>query len=212
MQIDVLSQNTLKLTLSKLDMFDLDIKYESLSGKNPETKRLLAHVLKSIGKDEKISFDFSGERLFIEAFPRPDGGCMLYISCTQDEGGFKKNKKAHSSDFYLKGVSTERREQKESSAVNGTLICEVSDLKTLGALCRNLIWHQEQQHIEFKSSLYSNGELFRLAVSSNNSPLVTRIIKEFGSLLGNNEQSAETFEYFKCLAKDNAAETVLSFI
>ncbi|MCL2036111.1 MAG: adaptor protein MecA [Oscillospiraceae bacterium] len=89
MQIDVLSQNTLKLTLSRLDMFDLDIKYESLSGKNPDTKRLLSQVLRTVKLDKSSGVDFSGERLFVEAFPRPDGGCMLYISSLTEDS---KNK------------------------------------------------------------------------------------------------------------------------
>ncbi|MCL1880618.1 MAG: adaptor protein MecA, partial [Oscillospiraceae bacterium] len=80
MQIDVLSQYTLKLTLTRYDMFDMDIKYESLSGTNPDTKRLLSHVLNLAKLDENAGLDFTGERLFVEAFPRPDGGCMLYIS------------------------------------------------------------------------------------------------------------------------------------
>ncbi|MCL2087375.1 MAG: adaptor protein MecA [Oscillospiraceae bacterium] len=114
MQIDVLSQNTLKLTLTRLDMFDLDIKYESLSGKNPETKRLLSHVLKSIQLDKKVGFDFSGERLFVEAFPRPDGGCMLYISSLENESFAKRTKRAGDTLFQNDNAQTKSRTKNET--------------------------------------------------------------------------------------------------
>jgi hypothetical protein len=61
-------------------MDDLDIKYEHLSGKTPAAKRLLAHVLGRVKTEGGGKIDLSGDRLFVEAFPRTDGGCMLYIS------------------------------------------------------------------------------------------------------------------------------------
>jgi len=107
MQIDVLSQNTLKLTLSETDMRELDIKYESLSPKNPETKRMLATVLRGVRRENKPEFAFSGEKLFVEAFPRSDGGCLLYISCLEDERRSKEER----------STSGERRPRNEKAKV-----------------------------------------------------------------------------------------------
>ena len=80
-----MSGNTLKLTLNKFDMTDMGIKYETLSKKSEQTRNLLTRVLDAVklnaSVDCNVRFDFTGERLFVEAFPRPDGGCMMYISC-----------------------------------------------------------------------------------------------------------------------------------
>ena len=85
MKIDVLSGSTVKITLSGGDMRDYDVKYESLSRKSPDTKRLLGEVLKAVSLESDMFFDANADRLFVEAFPRSDGGCMLYISSLEEE-------------------------------------------------------------------------------------------------------------------------------
>ncbi|MDR2531324.1 MAG: adaptor protein MecA [Oscillospiraceae bacterium] len=181
MQIDILSSNTLKLTLSRLDMFDLDIKYESLSGKNPETKRLLAHVLKSIRLDQKVGFDFSCERIFVEAFPRPDGGCMLYVSSLESDSGKKKRTHpkpretiynldespittltgaASKAGAVFKTETAHKTEAVSKAAslkrenLKTLLILETEGMKELGCACKSLCLQKEWERIGFESALY----------------------------------------------------------
>lgn len=215
MQIDVLSTNTLKLTLSRLDMFDLDIKYESISGKNPETKRLLAHVLKSIQLDRRIGFDFSGERLFVEAFPRPDGGCMLYISCLEPENNsVKRNKKVKSPELTSGAEKNIKNEKvKEFPKLLGAVqICEVKGLRALSGLCRCLCWQAECERLSFESALFAKGSTYRLVINGDSPRLIAGIIKEYGELLRSETDKAATEEHFKLIAKENAAELMLKCI
>jgi negative regulator of genetic competence, sporulation and motility len=222
MQIDVLSQNTLKLTLSRLDMFDLDIKYESLSGKNPDTRRLLSHVLRTVKLDKSATVDFSGERLFVEAFPRPDGGCMLYISClTEDgKGGINVEKKAMR--ISSKSPSSRRMCSKTdcfkpfSSAGNAPktetaeILCHFNSLKELEGACKNLSWQHSHGKIDFASTLYGShggSGQFRLLISGDNQKLITSIVSEYGELLGERE-STFTFEHFNPLITDVAVEKI----
>lgn len=209
MQIDILSSNTLKLTLSRLDMFDLDIKYESLSGKNPETKRLLAHVLKKIrldkfsGSDEnqKIGFDFSCERIFVEAFPRPDGGCMLYVSSLEADAARKKRTATNRRELREAVFNPEAREINKT-----TLIFEAASAKELAGVCKSLQFQKNRLNLE--TSLYKSAEKYRLIINSESSkqPLISKIIKEYGEVLRGERELFYTKEYFCEIINQNAAE------
>jgi hypothetical protein len=201
MQIDVLSQNTLKLTLSRLDMFDLDIKYESLSGKNPDTKRLLSHVLRTVKLDKSASVDFSGERLFVEAFPRPDGGCMLYISSllenTDTELKIKPSVKLTSK--ILPKTPTFKKQQ---------LLCRFTSLPALEGVCKSLAWQKTRKKIELTSVLYGNpGNVYeyRLFIDGGDKSTAA-IVREYGELLKGERELDFTREHYKLLAADNAIE------
>ncbi|MCL1831914.1 MAG: adaptor protein MecA [Oscillospiraceae bacterium] len=205
MQIDVLSQNTLKLTLSRLDMFDMDIRYESLSGKNPDTKRLLSHVLRTVKLDKNAGVDFSGERLFVEAFPRPDGGCMLYISGLNDEEKLEKADKP----VRLTTVPRVKPSVKPVSSVQPPqpqLLCHLGNVSELEGLCKSLSWQRAQGRAEFTGTLYGAGGVYRLLISADNHKPLKAIAVEYGTLLDAERELAYTAEHFTLLAQDNAIE------
>jgi negative regulator of genetic competence, sporulation and motility len=229
MQIDILSSNTLKLTLSRLDMFDLDIKYESLSGKNPETKRLLAHVLKSIRLDQlnqKTGFDFSSDRIFVEAFPRPDGGCMLYVSSLGDENNLmtdntKKRKTSAKSAVIeersvtaFKAVTAPKAVAIKRENLKSQLIFETDGVRELSGLCRSLCLQKEWKKQGFEnleSTLYmseTNDGKYRLLIKGEGSKnsLLTGIAKEYGDILRGEREMMFTKEHFKPIIENNAAE------
>lgn len=76
MQYDSLSRNTVKITLSEEELREYSLCAETLRARTPETKRGLARLLKRM----KLFTGYKAERLFLEAFPRADGGCILYVS------------------------------------------------------------------------------------------------------------------------------------
>jgi negative regulator of genetic competence, sporulation and motility len=225
MQIDILSSNTLKLTLSRLDMFDLDIKYESLSGKNPETKRLLAHVLKSIRLDQlnhKTGFDFSSDRIFVEAFPRPDGGCMLYVSSLGDENGAdaESGKKRKSTTTAFKAVATPRAVTASKQVavkrenIKTQFILESGDLRDFGGVCRSFRLQKQWERPGFEnigSALYVSEKgdgRYRLLIKGEGikQPLISGIAGEFGEVLRGERELMYTKEHFKTLIAENAVE------
>lgn len=214
MQIDILSSNTLKLTLSRLDMFDLDIKYESLSGKNPETKRLLAHVLKSIRIDQlnqKTGFDFTSDRIFVEAFPRPDGGCMLYVSSLGDEGVPEESgRKRKSNTTAFKATTAKSIAVKRDNTK--TLLIFEAGIRELGSVCRFISQQREWERPgfgEFESAVYkSGGDKYRLVIKGEASrqPLLTGIVKEYGEALRGERELMHTKEHFTPMITENAVE------
>ncbi|MCL2020323.1 MAG: adaptor protein MecA [Oscillospiraceae bacterium] len=218
MQIDILSSNTLKLTLSRLDMFDLDIKYESLSGKNPETKRLLAHVLKSIRLDrlnQKTGFDFSCERIFVEAFPRPDGGCMLYVSSLEADAGRRKKQsiKTQARESFTAEEANLLKAGLKREDIKSLLIFETDAVNELSGVCRSLCRQKEWERLGFESALYlsenRNGEMkYRLIIKNvtGRQTLISGIIREYGEPYRGELELAYTEEYFRAVIKENAAE------
>lgn len=76
MRYDSLSRNTVKITLSEEELREYSLCAETLCARTAETKRGLARLLKRM----KLFSGYKAERLFLEAFPRADGGCILYVS------------------------------------------------------------------------------------------------------------------------------------
>lgn len=204
MQIDVLANKTVKITLNRLDMSEYDVKYESLSHKSPDTKRLLVELLAVVRLEKKL--DLSGERLFIEAFPKTDGGCMLYISClesgkTQAKHTTTKPKNEHTLAKPLK--------------LYETIICEILDINSLGKLCISLDSQIKRCHQSCCTALYwakLDGEnIYRLAVTDL-APIsrdLKGIMREFGELYEDDDVLfAQTTEHFKLIAEYNAADII----
>jgi len=206
MQIDVLSQNTLKLTLSRHDMFDLDINYESLSGKNPDTKRLLSNVLSTVKLDKSAGVDFSGERLFVEAFPRPDGGCMLYISCLTDEGEKKANPgKTHR----FHGVRPAPVTQTRNCRFKKTQLCRFAGVSELGGACAAIAYLIGTGRLKAESALYGDGSEYRLFVTAGDNEqheLAAMLLREYGEIIDDDYETAATAEHFSLIVGENAAE------
>lgn len=80
MYYDALSRNTVKITLTSKDMKDYAIKSESLRSRTAESKRSLTCFLKRFQSESSLFPDHKPERLFLEAFPSDDGGCIMYVS------------------------------------------------------------------------------------------------------------------------------------
>jgi negative regulator of genetic competence, sporulation and motility len=220
MQIDVLSSNTLKLTLSKFDMNDLDIKYESLSPKNPETKRLLAHVLNSIQRESKTGFTFSGERLFVEAFPRADGGCMLYISCLEEEAAkparsMKTGRiSAQNQQLSAIGGNAAKNDKNEKNGKTDLSCTQIFDIagETDSAVCESenladiaqaLKTLKAAAAIQY-SGLYRKNGRYRAVVKSGNAGMMLAVLREHGKLITGEKELDYTRAHFLPIAEENA--------
>jgi hypothetical protein len=216
-------------------MFDLDIKYESLSGKNPDTKRLLSHVLRTVKLDKSAGVDFSGERLFVEAFPRPDGGCMLYISCLAEENkgkSYTHNSAVAGSNFERRTVRMTAKSVPEFGKSGNvtripscdcgdkshpalhpmdSLLCRFGTVKELGGVCKSLSWQQTHGKLHLESALYNDntsGE-YRLLLQSDDNKRISAIVSEYGEVLpakNENHELSYTYEHYNLLVPANAVE------
>jgi len=77
---DTLSAHTVKITMTRQDMRDYAIKSENLRARNSESKRSLTRFLERFRSESALFPDRSADRLFLEAFPSDDGGCVMYVS------------------------------------------------------------------------------------------------------------------------------------
>lgn len=195
MKIDILSETTLKLTLTADDMDRHQLCYESLSkdGDNfKECRETLGRILKSDSTPESEAMAAqlleNGRRLFIEAFKRMDGGCMLYVSAL---------------DRRRKGSG--ERQLLDKAETSSPIIFETESGEALGALCRCLILEQLSGSAEFKSKLFTDGRSYRLALTPLNTCTahIMRLMNEYGTANCSELSAAFTEEYFRPITDED---------
>lgn len=194
MKIDILSKTTLKLTLTAEDMDDYSLKYENLSAKTAESRRTLCTILRELNSCGEIcgggeDFLTDEKRFFVEAFPRVDGGCLLYISTLFDRSGKKP--------YFSKQPAA-------------PIFCELSDDNELEKLCKRLEDGKSAGKLSFTSELYISGSVRRLALTPTTAchKHIEAIFEEHGTLLKGELAKACTDEYFELLIPENAAKIV----
>lgn len=78
MIIKAINSDKIKILLTISDMDRLKLTYEELDYQSPSSKRAISELL-SFAK-VKTGFDFTGARLYIEAFSNGDGSCTLLFT------------------------------------------------------------------------------------------------------------------------------------
>ena len=181
MKINMLSDNTVKIVLDTADMNEMNIKYENLSQDSQATKQLLLAIIKRIEIKRKISLDV--KRIFVEAFPRSDGGCMVYISALDGIYEYPAKKSERCSD----------------------IIFETSSVSELIRLCGALCPMRKGTDMLFFNE---NENKFRLLIKSASEPL-KKTITEFGDVTGGEQLYADTCEFYRLVLAD-AVDTLSS--
>lgn len=79
MKIESNGEEKITVTLSCIDMTDLDITYDEMDYSNIETRRVIWTILDKASKALGKSVDTDG-KLLIEVAPLSDGGCVLHFT------------------------------------------------------------------------------------------------------------------------------------
>ncbi len=79
MKIESNGEEKITVTLSHIDMTDLDITYDEMDYSNIETRRVIWTILDKARKTLGKSVDTDG-KLLIEVAPLEDGGCVLHFT------------------------------------------------------------------------------------------------------------------------------------
>ncbi|MCX7657405.1 MAG: adaptor protein MecA [Oscillospiraceae bacterium] len=185
MTIEVISSTTGKITLTELDMLDYDINYERLDRRNPETKRLLIELLEAVKEEKNI--DLCSEKLYVEAFPQNDGGCLLYISVLSEK-------------------------QKTKAELYTEIVCETDDVQSLISLCCTL--YKNFSHLIRESELYFDKRHYRLIINTfpKTENKTLSIIGEYACPSGKGEiTGAFTREHFDVLIENDAVKKISEF-
>ncbi|MEG2428780.1 MAG: adaptor protein MecA [Oscillospiraceae bacterium] len=89
MKIVRLKEKIVKVILSNEDMKKLDIAYVDMDYDKPKTKTALIYVIEQV--QAQIDIDFRTKKIYIEAYPYADGGCILYINFFENTALKKSN-------------------------------------------------------------------------------------------------------------------------
>ncbi len=185
MIIEIISSNTIKIILNENDMSLYDISFDKLDRSNPETKRLLIDLIDNI-KDEK-NIDLSSERLFVEAFPKDDGGCLLYLSI----------------------LNSNVKVTPEKSSLYITLICKIDSPEVLLEVTSKI--YEMFNHILHNSELYYSDGTYQLILQifKKADKKLRTILGEFCQISGNSEIEASAIrEHYTCIFPINAIEEI----
>ena len=185
MVIEIISSNTIKIILNENDMSLYDISFDKLDRSNPETKRLLIDLIDNI-KDEK-NIDLSSERLFVEAFPKDDGGCLLYLSI----------------------LNSNVKVTPEKSSLYNTLICKIDSPEVLLSVTSKI--YEMFNHILHNSELYYSDGTYQLILQIFKKAYkkLKTILGEFCQISGNGEIEASAIrEHYTCIFPINAIEEI----
>lgn len=185
LKIELLDDKTVKILLSKFDMTTFNLCYDEMDYKNPETKRVILKLIDEIKKEVKINLNTG--KLFIEAFPYADGGCILYVNV-------------------LDSTKIQSQAQKKlKPGFDTPLIFMLEDVNSLGTLSNRLI--TRYSHIILKSSLYlwDNKYYLMLYTYFKMDSEIINLINEYGKLYGKGTiQSSIIKEHAKELITNDA--------
>ena len=78
MELILISDSKLKITLSLSDMEKYDLCSDSMDYDNTETRRAFWEILDEA--KHKTGFDAAKERVFVQVYPSRGGGCEMYVT------------------------------------------------------------------------------------------------------------------------------------
>lgn len=182
MYYDTLSANTVKITLTRQDMSEYSIRSESLRDRTAESKRSLTRFLKRFQSESSLFPGRSADRLFLEAFPSADGGCVVYVSTL--------------------GVDPLPGDNDKSG--EAVLMCAADTLDELSRLSAAISGRVG------KSELYriSGGWCLILTADQSAVPYLSRVIEEYGELSDDTLDIACAAEHGTPVCRENAVNAL----
>ncbi len=77
MELIQISENALKVMLTREDMEQYEIEFDALDYKNAKTRRVITKILAEARV--RVGFSAESESLYIQAFSDGEGGCELFV-------------------------------------------------------------------------------------------------------------------------------------
>ncbi len=117
MELLLISDTKLKVTLTHEDMKRLDISCDGLDYDNTQTRRAFWQILDEA--KSKTGFDAARDRVFIQVYPSKCGGCEMYV-------------------IKLKGLLDTEREGKKEVSKTRSSVFSFDSISSLLPVCRQL--------------------------------------------------------------------------
>lgn len=174
MKYDSLSRNTVKITLTEADMREYSLCAENIAMHTAESKRSLSRLLKKM----KLFAGYRPDRLFLEAFPKTDGGCILYVSSLFEE-------------------------ETGECRTEGAVMCCLDSLSELIQLCHTV----EKYELQIQTCVYRSrrGYLLVAIAESADFCIINRIFAEFGRVCTDLSEIYTVSEYASSVCPNDAS-------
>ena len=179
-----ISDNTIKIVLTKNDLIMLEIDFSKCDRNSPEAKKLVDILLNLL---KKSGFYDIGNKIYVEIFEEFTGGCVVYI--TKKDSHKKANGSNPEAHFYI--------------------IFQTSSIKELISLCSKL---KNEIGKSIKSSvLYYSDNIYRLLISLPKAHLkqAAKTLKKVKCFSSNDRLIIEqTKEHYDLLINSNAHDKI----
>ena len=184
MDFSLVGPDKLKVDLSAGDLERLGISYEDLDYKDERTRDVLVDLI--VRGREQAGFSPRGAKLYIEIYPREDGGCVIYY--TRLAGG-----QLCTGGSFLPGPTP--------------VVFAFEDTGTLLMACAKA--HALYRHRILKSCLYARDHHYRLIIYplDYTSSISVSFLREYARLVGEGSVlAAHIEEHWQLISADNALE------
>ena len=78
MELIVINENKLKITLSESDMKQYSLDSNTIDYDNTETRKAFWNILDEV--KHQTGFDAASQKVFIQLYPSKEGGCEMYVT------------------------------------------------------------------------------------------------------------------------------------
>ena len=78
MELIVINENKLKITLSEGDMKQYSLDCNTIDYDNTETRKAFWNILDEV--KHKTGFDAASQKIFVQLYPSKEGGCEMYVT------------------------------------------------------------------------------------------------------------------------------------
>ncbi len=188
MELLLISENKIKISLTKADLDGYSITSDDIDYDNTETRRVFWTLLDEAKR--KTGFDAAKSRIFIQIYPGRDGGCELYVS---------KISRAEKDEEISPNVLRELSKIKEASKVTKTSVYRFDEINALIAACRRLT----ALGYSGSSSAYSEGKKrFFLVIDTDGDRL--SFVEEYGERQSDGEIMLYINEHCGVICKGDA--------
>lgn len=189
-KIEKIDHQTVKIILTYQDMCNYNLIYDEMDYHDINTKKTILKIVRIA--QAKTNIDMQSNKLYIEAFPCTDGGCILYINLIQTQ---------------------QSQTSSDAKPLDSPFIFAFEHINDVVQLCQRL--KSLHPDLIVKSSLVlmdSHYHLFLYTYCDKEQKLLS-ILKEYGEYLGTGAILAATIqEHGKALICENAIETMLEYL
>lgn len=190
MELLLISQNKIRISLTKDDLDGYRITCDKIDYGSTETRRVFWSIFDEV--KQKTGFDAAERRIFIQIYPDSLGGCEMYVS----KINAPQNAETESESSY---VTFSERET--PTAVREIYVFH--EIDTLLSACRQLI----QLGYEAPSSAYADKRgRFYLSVEPDTSQIYH--LTEYGSRHTSEKVRFYISEHCKAICGENAVKTL----